>query len=167
VDLNGIISNILATCAETAAENHVALESGMPEGECPVAGEAGCLTALFDNLIVNAIKYNKPGGRVTVSAWPAPDEIVVSVADTGIGIPPQYRRLLFEEFFRIEGEGGKKTSGTGLGLAICRRIVSELGGSIQVESEVGVGSTFTVRLLAWRESEAQAAAAPAGSNDAV
>ena len=166
VELNGIIANILATCADSAVENSVTLESRMPEGECPVAGEAGCLTALFDNLIVNAIKYNKPGGRVTVTARPEPDEIVVSVADTGIGIPTRYRRLLFEEFFRVEGEGGKKTSGTGLGLAICRRIVSELGGSISVESEVDVGSTFTVRLLAWRESEAGNTASAAGSADA-
>ncbi|MGE5647874.1 MAG: response regulator [Acidobacteriota bacterium] len=160
VDLNGIIANILATCEPLASENGITLESRLPGGSCPASGEAGCLTALFDNLIVNAIKYNKPGGRVTVSASRGPDEVIVSVADTGIGIPPEHRRMLFDEFFRVEGAGAKKTSGTGLGLAICRRIVTELGGAIEVESEAGQGSTFTVRLLAWRE-------APAGVADAV
>jgi signal transduction histidine kinase len=162
VDLNGIIANILATCAVLAAENDVALESHMPEGPCLVAGEAGCVTALFDNLIVNAIKYNRPGGRVTVSAASEADEVVVSVADTGIGIPPEHQRMLFEEFFRVEGAGAKKTSGTGLGLAICRQIVTEHGGTIKVESEAGAGSTFTVRLLAWREEPE-----PSGVSDAT
>ncbi len=150
VDLNAILPNILSTCSELAAGSGVTLEERLPEGACPVAGEAGCLTALFDNLIVNAIKYNKPGGRVTVAVEPAPGEVVISVADTGIGISQEHRRLLFEEFFRVEG-AGKKTSGTGLGLAICRRIVAELGGSISVESEVGAGTTFTVRLPAWQD----------------
>ncbi len=150
VDLNGILPNILSTYAELAAAGSVTLDARLPEGACPVAGEAGCLTALFDNLIVNAIKYNKPGGRVAIAVEAAPGEVVVSVADTGIGISPENRRLLFDEFFRVES-AAKKTSGTGLGLAICRRIVQELGGSISVESEVGAGSTFTVRLLAWQD----------------
>jgi two-component system, sensor histidine kinase and response regulator len=151
VDLNRILPNILATCADLAAENSVTLDACLLPDPCPVAGEVGCLTALFDNLIVNAIKYNRPGGRVTVSAAQGTGEVIVSVADTGIGIPPECRRRLFDEFFRVEGAGANKTTGSGLGLAICRRIVSELGGSIAVESEVGSGSTFTVRLLAWRD----------------
>jgi two-component system phosphate regulon sensor histidine kinase PhoR len=99
--------------------------------------------------VVNAIKYNKAGGKVVVSAELTPDEVIVSVSDTGIGIPEKYRQMLFEEFFRIED--AKKIPGTGLGLAISKRVVSEMGGSISVESEVNVGSTFRVRLLAWRE----------------
>jgi len=98
---------------------------------------------------VNAIKYNRPGGKVTVSVERTPDEAVISVADTGIGIPEKYRQMLFGEFFRIQD--AKKTPGTGLGLAIAKRVVSEMGGSISVESEVDIGSTFRVRLLAWRE----------------
>jgi len=104
---------------------------------------------LFDNLIVNAIKYNRPGGRLSVSAQPLGDgQVAVAVSDTGVGIPEKYRRFLFEEFFRIPREEGEAKPGTGLGLAICRKIVTEMGGTIEVESEVGVGTTFYVRLLA-------------------
>ncbi len=149
VDLKKTILEILKTYEVLAAAEGISLEGTLPEEECAVAGDASCISVVFDNLVVNAIKYNKPGGKVTVTAERTPAEIVVSVADTGIGIPEKYRQMLFQEFFRIQD--GKKTSGTGLGLAITRRIVNELGGSIAVESEEGVGSTFRVRLLAWQE----------------
>ncbi len=152
VDLKRTITEILNGYEMLAAAEGITLEANMPEAEYCTAGDPSCLSVLFDNLLVNAIKYNRPGGKVTVSADLAPDEVVVSVSDTGIGIPEKYRRMLFEEFFRIQE--AKKTSGTGLGLAISRRIATELGGSISVESEVGVGSTFRVRLLAWREPAA-------------
>jgi two-component system, sensor histidine kinase and response regulator len=149
VDLKRTITEILSAYELLAASESITLEARLPESECSTAGDPNCLSVLFDNLVVNAIKYNKPGGRVTVSAELTPDEVIVSVSDTGIGIPEKYRRMLFEEFFRIQD--AKKTAGTGLGLAISRRVVTEMGGSISVESEVGVGSTFRVKLLAWRE----------------
>ncbi len=151
VDLHGVIADILRTYEETAAANAVSLEDGIPENTYFVRGDRNCLSVVFDNLIVNAIKYNKPGGKVAVSAEALEGETAISVADTGVGIAEKYRPLLFEEFFRVEGEGNQKTPGTGLGLSICRRIVSEMGGSISVDSEVNVGSTFRVRLLAYRE----------------
>ncbi len=149
VDLTATIGEILRTYEVMAAAEGVVLEDRMPEEGCPVAGDKNCLSVLFDNLVVNAIKYNRPGGKVSVSAESTPDEVIISVADTGIGIPDKYRQMLFGEFFRIQDV--RKTPGTGLGLAIARRVVSEMGGSISVESEVDVGSTFRVRLLAWRE----------------
>jgi len=154
VDLQQIIADILRTDGEMAATNGVSLESRIPENTYFVKGDRNCLSVLFDNLIVNAIKYNKPGGKVIVSAQGLGGEVEIAVADTGVGIPEKYRPLLFEEFFRVEGDGNKKTPGTGLGLSICRRLVSEMGGSISVDSEVNVGSTFHVRLL---EYHAQAA----------
>ena len=149
VDLSRTVSEILKTYEVMAAADGITLESRLPEEGCPVVGDQNCLSVLFDNLVVNAIKYNRPGGKVTVSVERTPDEAVVSVADTGIGIPEKYRQMLFGEFFRIQDV--KKTPGTGLGLAIAKRVVSEMGGSISVESEVDVGSTFRVRLLSWRE----------------
>ncbi len=118
-------------------------------------GDRNCLSVLFDNLIVNAIKYNRPGGNVTVSGEAREGEVEISVIDTGVGIPEKYRQLLFDEFFRVEDEGCKKTAGTGLGLAISKRIVSEMGGSIAVESQVNAGSTFRVRLPAFRAQAAE------------
>ncbi len=150
VDLKQVITDILKTYEEMAAATSVSLETNMPADDCLVRGDRNCLSVLFDNLIVNAIKYNQPEGTVSVSAQPVEGEVEVAVSDTGVGIPEKYRQLLFDEFFRIEDEGTKKTAGTGLGLAICRRIVSEMGGSIGVESQVNVGSTFRVRLPAYR-----------------
>ncbi len=73
-------------------------------------------------------------------------EAVVSVQDTGIGIPAEFRESVFDEFVRVKGEAAKKTTGTGLGLPICKRIAGELGGVIELDSQLGVGSTFRVRL---------------------
>ncbi len=151
IDVVRTIEGILDTYRDTAGESEVTLVSELADKELPVAGDPSCVSVLFDNLIVNAIKYNRPGGRVELSGELLGGEVTVSVADTGVGIPEEYREFLFDEFFRVRGEAGKKTSGTGLGLPICRRIVSEMGGKIEVESEVGVGSTFRVRLPAYRE----------------
>ncbi len=151
MDLKRIITDILKTYEELAAADQISLVAQLPGEAYFVRGDRDCLSVLFDNLIVNAIKYNKPGGRVTVSAQPSDGEVAVSVTDTGVGIPEKYRQFLFDEFFRIREEGAKKTPGTGLGLSICKRIVSELGGSIDVDSQVDVGSTFRVRLPAYRE----------------
>ena len=149
VDLSRTVDEILKAYEVMAATEGITLENRMPEEGCLVVGDQNCLSVLFDNLVVNAIKYNRPGGRVAVSVDSTPDEVIVSVADTGIGIPEKYRQMLFGEFFRIQD--AKKTPGTGLGLAIAKRVVSEMGGSISVDSEVDVGSTFRVRLLGWRE----------------
>jgi len=147
VDLREAVQAVLAGNAEIAAANQVSLESRLPDGECAVTGDPNCVSVLLDNLITNAIKYNRPGGRVTLAVAPSGDEIEIAVSDTGAGIPEEVRPLLFQEFFR----GDPGASGTGLGLAICRKVAAEMGGSIRVESVVGEGSTFRVRLLAWRE----------------
>ncbi|MGA2267884.1 MAG: hybrid sensor histidine kinase/response regulator [Bryobacteraceae bacterium] len=150
VDLKEIIPGILASYEEMAAGERVSLDARLPEEELCVWGDRNCLNVLFDNLITNAIKYNKPGGKATVTGRLSGGEVVVEVADTGVGIPEKYRPFLFDEFFRIKGEGVKRTEGTGLGLHISKRVVSEMGGSIEVESQSGAGSTFRVRLPAWR-----------------
>ncbi len=157
VDLKQVISNVLSANQEMAAAEGVSLQALLPEEIYFVNGDPNSLSVLFENLIVNAIRYNKPGGKVTIIAETKDGEIAVAVADTGVGIPEQYRQFLFDEFFRVKAEGAKKTTGTGLGLPICKKIVSEMGGTIDVESEVNVGSTFRVRLPAYRQ--------PTGSED--
>ena len=146
VDLKQTVESVLADNAEIAAANQVTLDSRMPD-ECLVRGDPNCLSVLVDNLVGNAIKYNHPAGSVTVSVETAGEEIELAVSDTGIGIPEEFRALLFDEFFRVESA---QSGGTGLGLAICRKVATEMGGSIHVESEVGAGSTFRARLPAWR-----------------
>ncbi len=149
VDLRCVIGAILEQYRELAGKEAVTLEARFPEGELCASGDRDCLSILFDNLVTNAIKYNQRGGSVTVSCGAANGEVSVEVADTGLGIPEKYKPFLFDEFFRIK-DGGKKTEGTGLGLHIVKRIVEELGGHIEVESQPGAGSTFRVRLPAWR-----------------
>jgi signal transduction histidine kinase len=155
VDLKPIILNTMEANADMAAEQGITLEAELPADEYPVKGDRNCLAVLFDNLMVNAIKYNKPEGRVSVSVKAQDHQIVVAVADTGIGIPEKYRQALFDEFFRVKGQSSDQTTGTGLGLAICKRITTEMGGTIEVESELDVGSTFRVSLPAYHEKADQ------------
>lgn len=153
VDLGQLLPGILKAYEEMAAGEGVSLRAALPEAPLAVCGDWNCLTVVFDNLITNGIKYNRPGGTVTVSGWQSEGEVVVTVADTGVGIPDKYRPFLFDEFFRIRDDGAKKTTGTGLGLHISKRIVSEMGGSLDFESQPGAGSTFRVRVPAWHEAD--------------
>ncbi|MGB8328988.1 MAG: ATP-binding protein [Polyangiales bacterium] len=148
VDMKSIVSSVVGAYTDRAANVGVSLKVEMPEAEYAVVGDRTCLGVLFENLVSNAIKYNKRNGTVTVSGIKTPGELAISVTDTGIGVSDDDLPLLFEEFFRGKERGAAETSGTGLGLAICKRIVTEMGGSIEVESRVGIGSVFSVRLPA-------------------
>lgn len=151
VDLKPIILNILKNYEERATEENVSLDGDLRDDAYFVHGDRHCLNVLFDNLVVNAIKYNKPRGKVTVSGKLVEGEVVILVADTGIGISEEHKNLLFSEFFRARGHSAQDKTGTGLGLAICKKIVSEMGGTIEVQSELGIGSTFSVHLPAYSE----------------
>lgn len=104
------------------------------------------------NLLNNAIKYNHPGGNVTISAQRTPTDLSISVCDSGQGIPAEYMPRLFTRFFRAPNKENL-TIGTGLGLSICKQIVEAHHGKLEVTSEVDQGSTFTVRLPVIREDE--------------
>jgi PAS domain S-box-containing protein len=98
------------------------------------------------NLLDNAAKYTPSGGRVTVRAYAEGPEIVVTVADTGPGIPPEHLNRVFDPFHRVDSGLTRTVGGTGLGLAITRRILDAHGGRIEVDSTLGGGATFTVRV---------------------
>ena len=104
------------------------------------------LRELFNNLIINAIKYNKPGGSVCVTVTAEQNEIIITVEDTGVGIPENAKVRIFERFYRVDKGRSKKVGGTGLGLSIVKHIVNYYNGTIEVSSKVGEGTTFTVRL---------------------
>jgi signal transduction histidine kinase len=101
---------------------------------------------LFTNLISNAIKYNVKRGKVIVSAKKSSHALNIKVADTGIGIAEEHLPHIFEEFYRVSGPETRYTTGTGLGLSIVKKIVESHFGRIEVESKVGKGTTFTVKL---------------------
>ncbi len=96
------------------------------------------------NLVHNAIKFTPPGGRITISARPLGDRVVISVSDTGIGITPEHLSRIFERFFKADKS--RASEGSGLGLAIAKHIVQAHNGEIWVESEQGKGSTFSFSL---------------------
>jgi two-component system phosphate regulon sensor histidine kinase PhoR len=104
------------------------------------------LRELFGNLITNAIKYNKAGGRVDVNVSTEANEIVIIVQDTGVGIPEEAKQRVFERFYRVDKGRSKKVGGTGLGLSIVKHIVGFYNGSIELESKLSEGSKFTVRI---------------------
>lgn len=104
------------------------------------------LRELFNNLITNAIKYNKPGGKVEITITSEAKEMVIIVADTGVGIEDEDIQRIFERFYRVEKGRSKRVGGTGLGLSIVKHIVNYYDGSIKVKSKPGEGSKFTIRL---------------------
>ena len=104
------------------------------------------LYQVFLNLIDNAVKYSDPGGRVDVSVEEDESSLAVRISDTGFGIPEEDLGQLFDRFYRVNKDRSRSTGGSGLGLSISREIVALHGGEIEVESEVGKGSTFTVRI---------------------
>ena len=109
-----------------------------------MVGDAARLRQVLLNLAGNAVKFTETGGvALIVEPGAAPDEIRFLVRDTGIGIAPDAQARIFEEFEQADGGMTRKFGGTGLGLAISRRIVERMGGSIDVESAPGEGSTFS------------------------
>jgi two-component system phosphate regulon sensor histidine kinase PhoR len=104
------------------------------------------LRHILDNLLNNAIKYTPEGGRVAVRWRTEGNQAVVEVADTGIGISPADQQRIFERFYRVDKARSRELGGTGLGLSIVKHLVQALGGSVAVQSRVGAGSVFTVRL---------------------
>jgi signal transduction histidine kinase len=109
----------------------------------PVRANPDRLKLVWTNLLSNAIKYTEPGGIVAVALKQTNEHLVGTVRDTGIGIPPEDRRRVFEEFYRADNARETCPVGTGVGLAIVQRIIENWGGKIWVESELGLGSKFT------------------------
>jgi signal transduction histidine kinase len=113
-------------------------EPGLPK----VLGEHIRLGQVFDNLIHNAIKFSPDGGTITVHIRNVDRYVRVEISDPGIGIPKDKQNKIFERFYQVDGSSKRRFAGTGLGLAIVKEIVQAHGGTVDVESELGKGSTF-------------------------
>jgi signal transduction histidine kinase len=111
-----------------------------------VRGSAQDMALLVRNLVENAVQYTKPGGRVDVSLSTEDEDAVLTVRDTGVGIPSRDRRRVFERFYRVDRARSRETGGTGLGLSIVKHVAENHGGSVEVQGELGQGSTFIVRI---------------------
>jgi two-component system sensor histidine kinase/response regulator len=145
VELAESVRSCIETVLPAAKERGIAVELLSP-GPFPLTADKGELEIILNNLLSNAVKYNRDGGRVEVRMEERGPQIVLSVADTGIGMTPAECERLFGEFVRIKNEQTRNIQGSGLGLSIVRRLARLYGGDAIVASEKGVGSTFTVTL---------------------
>jgi two-component system sensor histidine kinase/response regulator len=153
--LGSIIEDIVRDQRQLPAAAAITIDLAIPPDLPPVRGDRVSISMVVSNLLGNAIKYNRPGGSVSIRASAGDKGVTLEVSDTGIGIPKEYLPHLFQEFYRVKTKETQDIPGTGLGLVICNRIVTELGGSIEVKSEEGQGTTMIIRLP---KAEAQTAA---------
>jgi signal transduction histidine kinase len=143
-DLGRIVQTAMESVGSKAARFGIDVHFDAAEHRCVC--DAQKLYQVFLNLLDNAIKYSDSGARVDVKIEEGVSSLTVEVKDTGVGIPQEDLGQLFERFYRVDKDRSRATGGSGLGLAISRQIVEMHGGEITVESEVGKGSTFRVRL---------------------
>ena len=142
VSLKVLSEEVCETLADAARVNGVSLEVSGDDGI--INGVRRLLYEVVYNLCDNAIKYNNPGGSVTVTVEQTPDEVRLSVQDTGIGIAPEDREKVFERFYRVDKSHSKQSGGTGLGLSIVKHAVQYHQGKIEISSEPGNGTTICV-----------------------
>ncbi len=145
------IREVVEPCVETvrlSAESK-SLELAT-EFDCAlsVTGDPNALQEILQNLLDNAVRYTPPGGRIGIHAAASECGVVISVSDTGIGIPKVEQERIFERFYRVDAARSRELGGTGLGLSIAKHLAEAHGGRIEVESEVGRGSTFSIYLPA-------------------
>lgn len=142
VDLYDITNEVIELLTVSASKKQVELYLN---GEsCVMNGVRRYLYEIIYNLCDNAIRYNKDGGKVMIDLKNKGSNIVLSVSDTGIGIPVEHQNRIFERFYRVDKSHSKETGGTGLGLSIVKHAVAYHGGTIKLESKVGEGTIITV-----------------------
>ncbi|MGA2515049.1 MAG: ATP-binding protein [Thermodesulfobacteriota bacterium] len=155
IDLVKVIQFSCLTVEPLAKEYQIEVEAPLPAEPVKVSGVEEKLNQIFDNLLTNAIKYNRPGGKIYISLEHDPEFVFTRIADTGVGIPYRSLKEVFERHFQEKTKPIGKTKGLGIGLSLVQEIVKLHQGDIQIESEVGKGSTFTVRLPKLRKTSSE------------
>lgn len=145
VDLGSLVQELFASIAPLAAAAQVNLLAEIPPG-LRVQTDRNLLEMALKNLVDNGIRYNRKEGSVTVRAGEANGEILLDVVDTGEGIPASHLDRIFERFYRVEPHRSREKGGTGLGLSIVKHAAMQLGGQVTVQSAVGSGTRFRIRL---------------------
>jgi len=157
------ISRALENVESLATRKNIEIATSISDTLSPIHGDELSLSEAFVNILGNAVKYSRDGSKVIVQAEEADNEIVLLIKDTGIGIPPEDIPHIFEGFYRGK-DVQAMTEGHGIGLAVSRQIVEAHNGSIAVESEMGKGSTFVIRLPAVKpETDSGSALKPVGT----
>ncbi|MFN7803272.1 MAG: ATP-binding protein [Planctomycetaceae bacterium] len=147
VDLGVLVAQSVGRQSQTAERKSIALRVEPPAEPIQPLGDEESLEHILDNLIDNAVKYTDAGGQVIIRWRREGDGCLLEVQDSGIGIPQQHLDRIFERFYRVDRARSREVGGTGLGLSIVKHLVQNQGGDIRVASQMGKGTTFSVRLM--------------------
>jgi signal transduction histidine kinase len=151
-DLDEVVSVALSTIAPHARRKKLAMSCTVPPGLPLVLGDRDKIRQVLLNLLGNAVKFTPESGKIEVSAGVGPlapggessgRAVRISVRDSGIGVPPEHQKRVFDPFFQVDNSSTREYGGTGLGLSIVKRLVEAHGGTVWVDSESGKGSTFS------------------------
>jgi signal transduction histidine kinase len=146
VDVADATDGLVAMFRPLAEKKNVELRGASVADMPPVQQDAGKLRQILSNLLSNAIKFTPEGGRVSLRAEHSGDDLLLVISDTGVGIAPEDQEAVFDKFRQAANPLTREHDGTGLGLSIVRELAKLLGGDVSLKSELGRGSTFTVRL---------------------
>jgi two-component system phosphate regulon sensor histidine kinase PhoR len=146
LDLRDSVSRSISNLISAADDRGIELLTDVPEAAVRVVGDYQALELVVNNLLDNALKYTPQGGKVWVRVDTDGKSAILEVVDTGIGIAREHHERIFERFYRVDKARSREVGGTGLGLSIVKHICKLLGGSVSIASDIGVGSTFRVRL---------------------
>lgn len=138
------IEKVMRMLTAIAKESQITIQTNFSQ-DSPILIVEDDLYQIIFNLMENGIKYNTPGGKLTVDLYRIEDDAVVEFTDTGVGIPEDALTHIFERFYRVDKARSRKSGGSGLGLSIVRNLVERNRGEIHVESSVGKGTIFTLR----------------------
>ena len=142
IDIRRIITNIIGSFSKLIGDKKLKLETRIDEGVSILNLDPRVLTIVFQNLLDNAIKYSSDGGQIYISLGLNKNNLLISVKDTGCGIPNNDKKFMFSKFFRAENARRSVPGGTGLGLYIVKKILDQVGGRIWFESKEKSGSNF-------------------------
>lgn len=154
VSVSEIVDAAVRSVETAATQNNVAVRINNCE-RAVVIGNRLRLEQIMVNLLDNAVKFNRPSGSVAVDCSLGERTLAISVSDTGIGIPSEDLKRIFERFYRVDKARSRRVGGTGLGLSIVKESLERMGGSIAVESRLGQGTTFTLQLPLYLPDSAQ------------
>jgi two-component system phosphate regulon sensor histidine kinase PhoR len=146
VDVNAAAKKVAELMLPAAQKKRQTLHVQLTEPLPQIMGDAEYLHRALFNLIDNAVKYTRDGGEIRLSTATSDGVVTVEVSDNGIGIPLEDQPRIFERFYRVDRSRSREMGGTGLGLSIVKHVVQSHGGTIDVESELGEGSRFSMRL---------------------
>ena len=150
VNINEIINKSVQSEKNTAKASGIKIKLDLSKEDPCIFAKKKDIIKIIDNLVSNAIRYNKENGKINITTQNINNELEIKIKDTGIGIPKQDLSNIFAEFYRTENARKKVNYGTGLGLSLIKQFVEKYNGTIQVESELDLGTTFTIKFPVYK-----------------